>query len=46
VGALSEKLKPVSSDVIQVDFDSFSEPEKQLCGTNEKKQRLNFKTPG
>jgi hypothetical protein len=30
VGALSEKLKPVSSDVIRIDFDSFSEPEKQL----------------
>jgi len=27
---LSEKLKPVSSDVIRIDFDSFSEPEKQL----------------
>ncbi len=27
---LSEKLKPVSSDVIRLDFDSFSEPEKQL----------------
>lgn len=30
VSALSEKLKPVSSDVIRLDFDSFSEPEKQL----------------
>jgi len=30
VGALSEKLKPVSSEVIRLDFDSFSEPEKQL----------------
>lgn len=30
VGALSEKLKPVSSDVVRLDFDSFSEPEKQL----------------
>jgi len=30
VGNLSEKLKPVSSDVIRIDFDSFSEPEKQL----------------
>jgi hypothetical protein len=30
VGALAEKLKPVSSDVIRLDFDSFSEPEKQL----------------
>lgn len=30
MGALSEKLKPVSSDVIRLDFDSFSEPEKQL----------------
>jgi len=27
---LSEKLKPVSSDVIRLDFDSFTEPEKQL----------------
>jgi hypothetical protein len=27
---LSEKLKPVPSDVIRLDFDSFSEPEKQL----------------
>jgi hypothetical protein len=30
VDALSEKLKPVSSDVIRLDFDSFTEPEKQL----------------
>lgn len=30
VGALSEKLKSVSSDVVRIDFDSFSEPEKQL----------------
>lgn len=30
VDALSEKLKPVSSGVIRLDFDSFSEPEKQL----------------
>jgi hypothetical protein len=30
VGALSEKLKPVQSDVIRIDFDSFTEPEKQL----------------
>ena len=30
VGALSEKLKPVSSEGIRVDFDSFTEPEKQL----------------
>jgi hypothetical protein len=30
VGALSEKLKPVSSDVIRLDFDSFTLPEKQL----------------
>ena len=30
VGALSEKLKPVASDVVRLDFDSFSEPEKQL----------------
>jgi len=30
VSALSEKLKPVSSDVIRIDFDSFTEPEKQL----------------
>ena len=27
---MSEKLKPVSSDVIRIDFNSFSEPEKQL----------------
>jgi hypothetical protein len=27
---LSEKLKPVSSDGIRIDFDSFTEPEKQL----------------
>jgi hypothetical protein len=30
VDALSEKLKSVSSDVVRLDFDSFSEPEKQL----------------
>jgi len=30
VGNLSEKFKPVSSDVIRLDFDSFTEPEKQL----------------
>jgi hypothetical protein len=30
VGALSEKLKPVPSDVVRLDFDSFTEPEKQL----------------
>jgi len=30
VGDLLEKLKPVSSDVIRIDFDSFTEPEKQL----------------
>ena len=30
VNALSERLKSVSSDVIRLDFDSFSEPEKQL----------------
>ena len=30
VGALSEKLKHVSSDVIRIDFNSFNEPEKQL----------------
>ena len=30
VDDLSEKLKPVSSDVIRLDFDSFTEPEKQL----------------
>jgi hypothetical protein len=30
VGSLSERLKPVSSDVIRIDFDSFTEPEKQL----------------
>jgi hypothetical protein len=30
VGDLSEKLKPVQSDIVTLDFDSFSEPEKQL----------------
>jgi hypothetical protein len=30
VDSLSEKLKPVSSDGIRNDFDSFTEPEKQL----------------
>jgi hypothetical protein len=30
VGSLSEKLKPASSDGIRIDFDSFTEPEKQL----------------
>jgi hypothetical protein len=30
VGDLSEKLEPVQSDVVRLDFDSFSEPEKQL----------------
>jgi len=30
VDDLSEKLKPVSSDVIRLDFDSFTEPEKRL----------------
>jgi len=30
VGVLSEKLKPLTSDVIRLDFDSFSEPEKEL----------------
>lgn len=30
VDDLSEKLKHVSSDVIRLDFDSFTEPEKQL----------------
>jgi hypothetical protein len=30
VDALSEKLKIVQSDVVRLDFDSFSEPEKQL----------------
>ncbi len=30
VNALSEMLKPVSSDVIRLDFESFTEPEKQL----------------
>jgi hypothetical protein len=30
VDALSERLKSVSSDVVRLDFDSFSEPEKQL----------------
>jgi len=32
VNALSEKLKSVSSEGIRLDFDSFPEPEKQLCG--------------
>jgi hypothetical protein len=27
---LSEKLKPIPSDVVRIDFGSFSEPEKQL----------------
>lgn len=30
VGALSEKMKPVQSDIVTLDFDSFTEPEKQL----------------
>ena len=30
VDALSEKLKPAVSDIVRLDFDSFSEPEKQL----------------
>jgi hypothetical protein len=30
IGALSEKLKPVQSDIVRLDFDSFTEPEKQL----------------
>jgi hypothetical protein len=30
VDALSEKLRSVSSDVVRLDFDSFSEPERQL----------------
>lgn len=30
VSDLSEKLEPVQSDVVRLDFDSFSEPEKQL----------------
>jgi hypothetical protein len=30
VGALSEKMKSVTSDVVRLDFDSFTEPEKQL----------------
>jgi hypothetical protein len=30
IGALSEKMKPVPSDVVRLDFDSFTEPEKQL----------------
>jgi len=30
IGVLSEKLKSVQSDVVRLDFDSFSEPEKQL----------------
>jgi len=28
--ALSEKLKPVQSDIVTLDFDTFTEPEKQL----------------
>jgi len=30
VNVLSEKLKPVPSDVVRIDFDSFTEPEKQV----------------
>ena len=30
VNSLSEKLTPVTSDVVRLDFGSFSEPEKQL----------------
>ena len=30
VGNLLEKLKPIESDVVRLDFDSFTEPEKQL----------------
>jgi hypothetical protein len=30
VSDLSEKLEPVQSDVVRLDFDSFTEPEKQL----------------
>jgi hypothetical protein len=30
VGALSERMKSVESDVVRIDFDSFTEPEKQL----------------
>jgi hypothetical protein len=30
IGALSEKMKSVPSDVVRLDFDSFTEPEKQL----------------
>ena len=30
MAVLSEKLKSVVSDVIRVDFDSFSEPEKRI----------------
>jgi len=30
VAALSEKLKPAASDVVRLDFDSFTEPEQQL----------------
>jgi hypothetical protein len=30
VNGLSERLKSVSSDVVRLDFDSFTEPEKQL----------------
>jgi hypothetical protein len=30
IGALSERMKSVQSDVVRLDFDSFSEPEKQL----------------
>jgi len=46
VGALSEKLKPVSSDVIRIDFDSFTEPEKQLFSKiREIEQEYGFSPP-
>jgi hypothetical protein len=46
VGALSEKLKPVSSDVVRFDFDSFTEPEKQLFSKIwEIEQKYGFSPP-
>jgi hypothetical protein len=46
VNALSERLKPVSSDVIRIDFDSFSEPEKQLFNKIwEIEQKYGFSPP-
>ncbi len=43
---MSEKLKPVSSDVIRLDFDSFSEPEKQLFNRiGEIQQEYGFSPP-